>query len=124
MPGLAAEVSCLQQLVDGDEVAEALRHLGALDLQMAVMHPDVGHDPCAEGAGRLRHLILVMGKDEVDAAAMDVEGFAEQCRRHGRAFEMPARAPEAPGAVPAGLAAAAWLPQHEIHRVALIGCDL
>ena len=57
------------------------------------MHPDLRHDGRAVGAARLRDLVLMMRKDEVDAAAMDVEGLAEMRRRHGRAFDMPAGAP-------------------------------
>ncbi len=42
------------------------------------MHPDIRHDIRAVGAAALRDFVLVMREDEVDAAAMDVEGFAEQ----------------------------------------------
>src|ERR1700712_2946361 len=50
----------VEQLPDGDEVADALRHLVALDLEEAVVHPDVCHPAFAEGAAGLRQLILVM----------------------------------------------------------------
>src|SRR5215472_12409845 len=97
----------LQEIADGDEIAEALRHLRALDLKMPIMDPDIGHDLRAVSAGRLRHLVLMVREDEVDAAAMDVEDLAEKRGRHGRALKMPAWPAEAPGAVPARLVAAA-----------------
>ena len=63
----------LQQLVDRHEIPEGLAHLLALDLQEAVVHPHVGHDGRAVGAAALGDLVLVVGEDEVDAAAVDVE---------------------------------------------------
>jgi hypothetical protein len=49
-PFAPAEPGRAQQFVNGDEVAEALRHLLAFDLQKAVVHPYVGHPRGAEGA--------------------------------------------------------------------------
>ena len=77
----------------GDEVAEALRHLLSFDLEEAVMHPHLRHDRRAVGAARLGDLVLVMREDEVDAAAMNVEGLAEMGFRHRRALDMPAGTP-------------------------------
>ena len=45
----------------------------------------------------LGDFVFVMGKHQVDAAAVDVEGLAEQSLAHRRAFN-----------VPAGTAAAPW----------------
>src|SRR5215831_17742096 len=73
-PGVA--VPFFKQLVDSDEVAEALRHLLPLDLKEAVMHPDLRHDFGVMGAAGLRDLVLMMREDEVDAAAVDVEHVA------------------------------------------------
>src|SRR5262245_16042018 len=82
-----------EQLVHSDEVAEALRHLLSFDLEEAVMHPHLRHDRRAEGAARLRDLVLVVREDEVDAAAVNVEGLAEMGSRHRRALDVPARTP-------------------------------
>ncbi len=76
------------------------------------------------GADRLRDFVLMMGKDQVLPAAMDVEGLSQMFFAHRRAFEMPARAPEAPRAVPTRLIFGGGLPQHEIGRVLLIRRDL
>src|SRR5882672_3967331 len=84
--GLAA-MALLQQLVDGEEVAERLRHLLGADLYEAVMHPDAGERRAVMGAAALRDLVLVVREDEVLAAAMDVESDAQQLLRHGRAFD-------------------------------------
>src|SRR5215468_10480365 len=82
-----------KQLMDGDEVAEALRHLLPFDLEEAVMHPDLRHDLGAVRAARLRDLILMMRKDEVDAPAVNIEHVAEKRLGHGRALDVPARTP-------------------------------
>src|SRR5690606_909764 len=89
-PGSPAETVCLQELVDRDEVAFGLRHLAAFDLQEAVMHPVTRHRRRAVSAARLGNLVLMMRKDEVQAAAMNVENLAEIRRRHGRALDVPA----------------------------------
>src|SRR5262245_63740842 len=82
-----------EQLVHSDEVAEALRHLLTFDLEKAVMHPHLRHDRRAEGRARLGDLVLVVREDEVDAAAVDIEGLTEMGVSHRRALDMPARAP-------------------------------
>ena len=91
----------LQQIVHGHEIAEALRHFRAFDLEMAVVHPVARERMIVMRAFGLRDLVFVMREDEIDAAAMNVEGLAQIFARHGRAFQMPARAAEAPGAFPA-----------------------
>ena len=91
-----------EQVADGEEVAERLRHLLAFDLQHLVVQPDAGEVAVGVGAGGLGDLVLVVGELEVDAAAVDVEAFAEDLPRHGRAFDVPAGAAPAPRAVPAG----------------------
>ena len=54
------------------------------------------------GALGLGDFVLVVGKDEIDAAAMDVEGLAQQRLAHGRAFDVPAGTAAAPGLCHAG----------------------
>jgi len=69
-------------------------------------------------------LVLVVGKDQVLAAAVDVEGLAQVLGAHGRAFDVPAGPPAPPGAVPAGLIFRRGFPQHEVGGVLLIGRHL
>ena len=83
IPFAATELLRAQEFVDGDEVAEALRHLLALDLQEAVVHPHIGHDVVAEGATRLGDLVLVVREDQVEPAAVNIECLAEIAPAHG-----------------------------------------
>ena len=58
------------------EVAEALGHLLATDLDESVMHPMSG-----EGAARgnsLRALVLMVREGEILSTAMEIEAVAEQ----------------------------------------------
>src|SRR5260221_2091408 len=95
-----------QELLDRNGIAQRLRHLLARRRgEEAVMQPVAGERRAAMGADALRDLVPVVRKDEVEAAAMDVEGLAEMRLGHRRAFDVPAR-PAAPtplglpGAVP------------------------
>ena len=67
----------------------------------------------------LRDLVLVVRELQIHAAAVDVEMRAQQRRRHGRALDVPARAPRPPGRIPRRLAGLGVLPEHEIQRIAL-----
>ena len=51
-------------------------------------------------AFRLRNLRLMMRKNVVLAATMDVDLRTQKCRRHGAALDMPTRAPAPPWAFP------------------------
>src|SRR6516165_11235722 len=69
----------------------------------------------------------MMRKYEIDAAAVDVECFAEVLPRHCRAFDMPTRPAwrlDAGRRRPRRFAGLRGLPQHKIHRRALIWRDL
>jgi hypothetical protein len=88
------------------------------------VHPDIGHDGVAEGAARLGDFVFVVREDQVDAAAVDVEDFAQMLPAHGGAFDVPAGAAAAPGAVPAGRVLVRGLPQHEVHVAALVRSDV
>ena len=93
MAVVAIRRAILEQVADGHEVAERLRHLLALHLQEAVMQPDIGHHGRPEAAARLGDLVLVVREDEVEPAGMDVEHLAEMGPRHRRALDVPARPP-------------------------------
>ena len=57
--------------------------------------------PCA--AHRLCRLVLMVGKGEVGAAAVDLEIEAQQLLSHGRAFDVPGRDVRVPRGVPGGV---------------------
>ena len=70
---------------------------------------------CAARGLGLGDLVLVVGEDQVGAAAVDLEVHAEDLLGHRRALDVPARAPAAPGRVPGGvLALLARLPEREV----------
>jgi len=71
----------------------------------------------------LGDFVFVMGKDQVLAAAMDIEGVAEIFSTHRRALDMPARSARTPGAVPGRFARLRPLPQDEVHRVSFLLVD-
>src|SRR5262249_55555038 len=82
-----------EQLSDRDEVAFRLRHFPAFHLQEAVVHPEGRHDRRMERAARLRDLIFMVRKDEIDAATVDVENLPEMLPTHSRAFNVPTGPP-------------------------------
>ena len=77
--------------MDRHEIPQALRHFFAFDLEMAVVHPDIRHQRLMKRAARLRDFVFMVRKDEIDAAAVDIENLAEMAPRHRRAFDVPAR---------------------------------
>ena len=78
----------------------------------------------AVGADALGDLVLVVGEGQVDAAAVDVDGQAQGLFDHGRAFDVPAGAPLAPGGGPGRFVRLGRLPQDEVVGVLLVGRDL
>ncbi len=111
----------VQQIPHGEEVAQRLGHLLPLHLQHLVVHPDPGELPLRMGALRLRDLVLVVRKHQVIPAAVNIERLPQQRIRHGRALDMPPRPPLAPRALPPRLTRLRRLPEHEVHRVFLVG---
>src|SRR5207344_2469317 len=84
------------------------------------VHPEPA-ERLARGALGLRNLVFVMREDEVDAAAVNVDRrLAQQAQRHGRALDVPARAPRAAAEVPGRLAWLGGLPEHEVARVLFV----
>ena len=95
-------------------VAERLRHLLVLDEEVLDVHPEP-RERLFRRAFRLRDLVLVMRKDQVDAAGMDVDRrLAQQPQRHRRALDVPARTAGAGADIPRRLPVLRRLPQHEI----------
>src|SRR4029077_15161872 len=106
------------QVLDGERVAERLRHLLGGQVPEAVVRPLAHEGPPGRGL-RLRDLVLVVREDEILAAAVHVEGLAEVLHRHRGALDMPAGPAVAPRALPAGPAWLVLLPEGEVERVAL-----
>src|SRR5581483_6076093 len=87
----------VERLAERRDVADRLRHLLAGEAEHAVVRPDP-RERVPERA-RLRELVLVVRKHEVEPAAVDLEALAEEGLGEGRALDVPAR----PAAAPRGL---------------------
>ena len=83
------------------------------------MQPEF-HERLAGGGFALRDLVLVMGKDQIAAAGVDVERFAQVLHRHGGALDVPAGPPGAEGRLPERLAFFRGFPKHEIAGIGLV----
>src|SRR5271157_3284581 len=83
------------------------------------MHPEPGKWLAGEGF-RLRDLVLVMRKDEIDAAGVDIQRLAEVLDGHHGALDVPARAARTDGRVPKHLAFLGRLPEGEVAGVGLL----
>ena len=112
------------QIMRENDIAERFGHLFALYGYKAVMHPDFGKSrkivflPVCAAA--LRNFILMMREFQICAAAVNVKRQAEMFLRHGRTFDMPARATTAPWAVPARFISIRWFPENKIGRIFFI----
>ena len=66
----------VEHLLDRRHVADRLRHLLAGEAQHSVVHPDPRE--LVPARARLRDLVLVVREDEVEPAAVNLEGRAEE----------------------------------------------
>ena len=87
---------------------------------MPDVHP-VAHERLAGRRLGLGRLALVVGEDQVGAAAVQVDGRAQLAHGQRRALDVPAGPAPAPQRVPRRLVGRRRLPQHEVERVALVG---
>ena len=101
---------------EGVEIALGLGHLLAVDDEMVAVEPVIDElDPV--GRLRLGDLVLVVGEDVVDAAAVDVERRPEVLGAHGRAFDVPARPARPDVGLPDRLSLLGRLPEGEVMDV-------
>src|ERR1700761_1620708 len=97
------------QVAEGVEVSQALRHLLPLNQQEARMHPKVS-ELLMRHRLRLRDLVFVVWKDQVFAARVDVEALSEVLHAHDRALDVPAGTSRTDHRLPLGLAGFRSLP--------------
>jgi hypothetical protein len=102
-----------EELVDGDKIAQALRHLLALELEHPIMQP-VARERLTGIAFGLGDFVFMVGEDEVVAAAVNVDLLAQVSQVHRGAFDVPPRPALAPRAVPARLTRLRRLPQGKV----------
>src|SRR3546814_17245765 len=96
--------------------SDLLGHLGATEIEHAVVQPVTRKHLAVMGAGALRDLVFVMRKLQVDAAGMNVDGLAQVRFAHRRTFDVQTWATTAPRSVPTRKLAAGWPPQHDLPR--------
>src|SRR5579884_1843003 len=113
-----------QKLRWRDDVAEALRHLLRAHVDEAVVHPKARERCSGVSAAALSDLVLVVREDEVEPAAMDIDGLAKMLLDHRRALDVPTGAPPGPRRIPADHAFFTRLPQHKVRGIALVRRDL
>ncbi len=109
-----------QHVLDGEDIAEALRHLFAVHAKHAIVNPIAGKAAAGKRAQALRAFVLVVREQQIPAAAVDVERLAEIAPGHGAALDVPARPTAPPGTVPARQVGRGRLPEHEVAGIALV----
>src|SRR4029079_9872550 len=93
----------LEQLRDPRDVADPPGHLRAAEAQVVAVHP--GPDEGLPGRRlALGDLVLVVRKDQLPPARVDVKRLAEVLHAHRRALDVPAGAPAPDGRIPGRLA--------------------
>ena len=110
-------------IADGEKIAQRLGHFLFVDIHESVVDPVFDRRFPRRTAG-LGDFIFVMREDQVFAAAMNVEGFAEIFLAHRGTLDMPSWATRPPGAVPCRLLWLAFFPQRKIQRIAFGLVDL
>ena len=108
-----------QQVPERELIAQGLRHLLSLDDQEFGVKPVV-HERLPRRSLALGDLVLMMGKDQVGAAAVDVEGLAQVLHAHRRAFDVPAGPAGADFGLPEVLPFLRRLPEREVARVLFV----
>src|SRR5262249_46945495 len=109
-------VAALQKVSECKKVAFRFRHLLPINEEMFVMHPET-HERFARYCFTLSDLVFVMGKNVIDAAAVDVQRLTQLLHRHCRTFEMPARPTGTERSFPSGfLFILRRFPQNEVAR--------
>src|SRR5262249_24950981 len=93
----------VDRLADRRGVAAGLRHLLAGEAEHAVVRPHLRKRMTERT--RLRELVLVVRKDEVESAAVDLERRTERLLRKRRALDVPTGTAAAPRRVPRGVLA-------------------
>ena len=106
----------VQDVADGEEVAQGFGHLFGVDLHEPVVHPEVC-ERLARGRLGLGNLVFVVREGEVLAAAVNVQRQGRELLAHSRAFQVPAGAALAPGRIPRRFAGLGGLPQGEVEGV-------
>ena len=93
-------VRAMEELFEGNEVAQTLSHLLSVNGNHVVVHPIAHHLVALTGYG-LCNLALVMRENQVHSAAVNVKVIAQILTSHGRTLTVPTGEPIAPRTGPA-----------------------
>jgi hypothetical protein len=96
VPERGSRHAVLAKPLNGEDVAHPLGHLRAVHEEEGAVAPHA-RERLPRSRLALSDLVLVVREDEVDSAAMEVQGLAEQIHGHRRALEVPAWTPAPPG---------------------------
>ena len=113
-----------EQISNQQHVADGLGHFLLVHIDEAHVHPVTAEELAIVGAGTLGNLVLVVGKHQVAATAVNIDGLAQMFFYHAGAFQVPTRAASAPGALPARNIHWRRLPKHEVGGIAFVRRDL
>src|SRR3989475_11911360 len=105
--------------MDRDDILERLMHLLPPYLQQPRVNPILGQWLLAGKSFRMSDLGLVMGKDEIRTATMDVVRRTKVSDRHRSVLNVPAGPTLAPRTIPRDFTRLLTLPEHKIGRVPL-----
>src|SRR3990167_2700879 len=108
----------LQHLTDGEEVAQGLGHLLAIDGDHPAVQPRLGVR-LTGGRLALGDLVFVVRKLQIVTAAVDIKRIPQAAGGHHRALDMPTRTPITPRRRPAWFTRFSGLPQDEIQWILL-----
>jgi len=112
-----------EYLFQGDEVIEAFAHFFPVNSNHIIVQPVAGKGNFIGGFG-LCYFAFVVGKLIFEAAAVDIEGFAEVFGAHYRAFEVPAGVAHRPGAGPThNVVRFGLFPEGEVGGILFFGGD-
>ena len=111
-------VAAAQYVAQREVIPQRLRHLLAFHHQELGVQPEAREWLSGERF-RLRDFVLMMRKDQVDAARVDIQRLAQILNGHHGAFDVPAGPAAADLLVPENFALLGRFPQREIARVRL-----
>ena len=72
----------LEKVIDHTEVAQGFGHLLPFDIDKTVVHPDIGKGFAIVGATALGNFVFMVGKDQVLAATVNINGFTQVFLNH------------------------------------------
>ena len=108
----------LQHILSEEEIIQRLTHFFGIDSNKSVVQPVIDKLAIRAALG-LGNFILMMRKDKITAAAMEIKSLSQIMDRHGRTFNMPAGTSFSPRAFPERFTRLCRLPKSEISGIFL-----